>query len=98
MRGKYTDQMEIPVPIKVGAFDFSVVNNVASGPNHCVAACTMANRSVTLAWGSQRHAQLGLPITKNTHTLPQILHQFNDVPISSVVYSNQRLAVAAIIR
>lgn len=44
----------------------------------------MGSRPVNLSWGSQRHAQLGLPIVTQNSTLPQLVHFFNDVGLSSV--------------
>lgn len=75
---------EIPLPVKIDAFDHVQLNQIFSGPNHSLALCFMGNRPVTLSWGSQRHAQLGLPTMAQNSTLPQLVHFFNDVYLGSV--------------
>jgi alpha-tubulin suppressor-like RCC1 family protein len=82
--GTKKDQTEIPLPVKIDAFDLYTLSQLVSGPNHSLAMCSLNGRSVALSWGCQRHAQLGLPIVSQSSTLPQIVHFFNDVTLSSV--------------
>jgi hypothetical protein len=86
--GAKIDQSEIPLPMKIDAFDHVLLSQIVSGPNHSLAMCSMAGRSVNLSWGSQRHAQLGLPTVTQHSTLPQLIHYFNDVFLGSVCSFN----------